>query len=72
MGEHVQESVELERLVPFPMIRKAVGFKTNVALIAACGRHGVPIVTLSSKSKALRQSDYALLLTRASGEPVEG
>jgi hypothetical protein len=60
----------MEQIHFLPQVREALGFKSNRTLIAACVRHGVPIVTLSSKSKALRHSHYQLLLDRATGAIV--
>jgi hypothetical protein len=46
-------------------------FKSNRALKSACKKFGVPILDLSRQSKALRHSDYQLLLARASGAADE-
>lgn len=58
----------LETIHRLSEVRDAMRFKSNRALKAACERYGVPILDLSRQSKALRQSDYELLLARASGK----
>jgi hypothetical protein len=56
------------QLIHFPAVRAALGVETNRTLKKACARHGIPIVTLSSRTKALRPDDYDLLLARASAK----
>jgi hypothetical protein len=58
---------EIERTIPLPAVRRALSMKDNRTLKAACLRHGVPIISFSPRAKALRESDYARLLERASG-----
>jgi hypothetical protein len=53
-------------LIRFADARAALGVATNRTLKAACTRHNVPIVEISSRVKALTPQGYALLLERAS------
>lgn len=53
-------------LIRFAEARAALGVATNRTLKAACRRHDVPIIEISSRVKALTPSGYALLLERAS------
>jgi hypothetical protein len=55
------------QLIHFPAVRRAIGFESNKSLHRACVAFGIPVVVLNHKTKALRQSDYSLLLERASG-----
>jgi hypothetical protein len=55
------------QLIHFPAVRRAIGFESNKSLHRACVAFGIPIVVLNRKTKALRQSDYSLLLQRATG-----
>ena len=56
---------DIESTIPLPAVRAALCIKTNRTLKAICARHGIPIVTFSPGSKALRRSSYDLLLQRA-------
>jgi hypothetical protein len=56
------------QLIHFPAARRAIGFESNKSLHKACVAFGIPVVVLNRKTKALRQSDYSLLLERATGE----
>jgi hypothetical protein len=58
------------QLIHFPAIRRAIGFESNKSLHRACVTFGIPVVVLNRKTKALRQSDYSLLLQRATGNPA--
>ena len=62
------------QLIHFPAVRRAIGFESNKSLHRACAAFGIPVIVLNRKTKALRQSDYSLLLERASGsaEQPEG
>lgn len=53
-------------LIRFPAVRAALGVSCNRTLKAACQRHNVPIVEISTRVKALTPQGYALLLERAS------
>jgi hypothetical protein len=53
-------------LVQFPEVRRMLGIGDNRALKAACRRFGVTWVSLNSRVLALRRSDIALMLDRAS------
>jgi hypothetical protein len=55
------------QLIHFPAIRRAIGFESNKSLHRACIAFDIPVVVLNRKVKALRQSDYSLLLQRATG-----
>ncbi|MDA9539641.1 hypothetical protein ACM41_26435 [Bradyrhizobium sp. CCBAU 21362] len=57
---------QLETIHLLSEVRDAMRFKSNRSLKAACERHGVPILDISRQTKALRHSDYELLLSRAS------
>ena len=57
----------LEQLIRFPVVRAALGYASNEPLNAALRRFNVRPVELNSRVKGLRESDYALLLARASG-----
>jgi hypothetical protein len=57
-------SEQLETIHKLSEVRDAMRFKTNRSLRAACERHGIAILDLSRQSKALRHSDYQLLLSR--------
>lgn len=59
-------SDQLETIHLLSEVRDAMRFKSNRSLRAACDRHGVPILDISRQTKALRHSDYELLLSRAS------
>lgn len=54
------------RLIRFSEARAALGVSCNRTLKAACQRHDIPIVEISSRVKALTPAGYALLLERAS------
>lgn len=54
----------MTQLIHFSAVKAALGIETNRTLKAVLERHGIPIVTLSPKSKALTQESYALLLQR--------
>lgn len=54
-------------LVHFPEIRRRLGVDSNRSVRAACSRFSIPVIDLNRKVKALRSSDYELLLARASG-----
>ena len=56
---------EIESTVSFKAVRYALGVTDNRTLKAACEKFNIPIVVLSKTSKALRKSDYDLLLQRA-------
>ena len=53
------------QLIHFPAVRRAIGFATNKSLHKACVAFGIPVIVLNRKTKALRQSDFALLIERA-------
>jgi hypothetical protein len=55
------------QLIRFEEARRALGVACNRTLKAACERHGIAVVELSCRTKGLKQSDYDLLLARASG-----
>jgi len=57
-------SEQLETIHKLSEVRDALRFKSNRSLNAACERYGVPILDISRQSKALRHSDYQLLLSR--------
>ena len=54
----------MTNLIHFGAVKAALGIETNRALKSICARHNIPIVTLSPQVKALKQSDYELLLER--------
>lgn len=55
-----------ESLLHFPALANAMGFKSTRAVRQLCHRYSIPVVKLSERMNALRQSDYELLLSRAS------
>lgn len=56
---------DLEMIHPLSEVRRALRLADNRSVRAACERFGVPVLDISRQSKALRHSDYQLLLTRA-------
>jgi hypothetical protein len=61
------KSMSATQLIHFPEVRRALGVACNRTLKAACERHGVAIIELSTRTKALTPEGYAQLLARASG-----
>jgi hypothetical protein len=55
---------DVTKLIHFAAVKAALGIETNRTLKAICGRHSIPIVTLSPQCKALTSEAYALLLER--------
>jgi hypothetical protein len=60
-------SDQLETIHRLSEVRDAMRFKSNRALKSVCEKYSIPILDLSRQSKALRHSDYQLLLSRAAG-----
>jgi hypothetical protein len=56
-----------EQLIRFPAVRAALGFSSNETLHATLRRFDIRPVELNSRVKGIRESDYKLLLDRASG-----
>jgi hypothetical protein len=56
----------IDALVHFPAAAAALGFESTRAVKVLCERYQIPIVRLNKRINALKQSDYALLLSRAS------
>lgn len=54
----------VESLVPFPVLQRAGYGNRAPALMALCKRYDVPVMQLSGRQYALRESDYRLLLSR--------
>lgn len=58
------------QLIHFAEARRLVGFESTKGLKNACQRFQIPIVKLNRRVFALRQSDFELLLDRASGKEI--
>ena len=58
----------MEQLIRFKDVRAALGFSTNETLHATLKRFGIRPVELNTRVKGLRESDFELLLARASNK----
>jgi hypothetical protein len=55
----------IDPLIPFNELQSAGYGLSSRALKVLCSRYGVPVVKLNKRQYALRESDYQLLLKRA-------
>jgi hypothetical protein len=58
----------VERLIHFPEMQRMGYGDSARALRALCDRYNVPVLKLNKRQFALRESDYRLLLERASAD----
>jgi hypothetical protein len=56
----------IESLVHFPDVAAALGFKDTRAVKVLCRRYAVPVIRLNRRDRAIRTTDYQVLLARMS------
>lgn len=56
--------MSIEHLLHVPAAAKALGVKDSRTVVRLCERHAIPIVQISRCVRALKESDYALLLAK--------
>jgi hypothetical protein len=56
----------MDPLIHLPVVAAALGFQSTRAVQVLCERFDIPIIRLSKRVRAMKQSDYTRLIAKAS------